>query len=90
MLRENIALGNKVLSVNLMPNNIFDFPLNGICSLNRCTYTEFEQRVDEIYRLSKEEYLTKIDGNPKELMEFNKSSSAIDKIKNTLDNFISD
>ena len=90
MLRENIALGNKVLSVNLMPNNIYDFPLNGICSLNRCTYTEFEQRVDEIYRLSKEEYLTKIDGNPKELMEFNKSSSAIDKIKNTLDNFISD
>ena len=88
MLRENLSLSNKVLAVNLMSNDILDFPLKGICSLNRCTYIEFEQRVDEIYRLSNEEYLKKIDGNPKELMEFNKSSSGIDKIKNTLNNFI--
>ena len=51
MLRENLSLGRKTLSINFMDNNIFDFPLNGICKLNNCSYLELKDRIDKIIKL---------------------------------------
>ena len=34
MLRENLSVGKKILSCNLIPTNVYDFPLKGIFSIN--------------------------------------------------------
>ena len=81
MLRENLSLGRKTLSINFMNNNIFDFPLNGICKLNNCSYLELKDRIDKILRLTNSEYLKELENKNNYLMNFDKSNSTIDKIK---------
>lgn len=86
MLRENLSLGRKTLSINFMDNNIFDFPLNGICKLNNCSYLELKDRIDKILRLSNFEYLKELENKNNYLMNFDKNNSTIDKIKEKINN----
>ena len=44
LLRENIALGGKSLACNQTPNNIYDFPIEGICNIKNFKPEELEQR----------------------------------------------
>ena len=46
MLREKLGLGGKILACNFVsPPSIYDFPRKGICSIEDCTFEEFEARL---------------------------------------------
>ena len=88
MLREGLSYSKKILSVNLMNNDIFEFPIEGICKLEKCSYYEFKKRVDEIFSLSNKEYFSRIEKLPTYFMEFNSSVSAIDKIRKKISDYV--
>ena len=91
MLRENLSVGKKILSCNLIPTNVYDFPLKGIFSINRCEYNSFEERLLEIYHMPNSDFINLVKKNGYDLnylMEFNKDFSSIEKIKNQLNKYI--
>ena len=45
LLKDKLGTGGKILACNLTKLNIFDFPINGICSIHSCSYEEFEKRL---------------------------------------------
>lgn len=62
MLGENLSLGNKVLSCNFTKISVFDFAIKKICSINDCSYKDFEKRLLYILSISKKNYLSKLAG----------------------------
>ncbi len=84
LLFDKLGIGGKILSCNLSKVDMYNFPISGICSLNNCTYLEFEKRLLEIYSISSEDFFSKIDKNPDYVMKFNKSNSTIDLIREKL------
>ena len=84
LLRDKLSIGGKILSCNLTKIDRYNFPVNGICTLNNCSYEEFEKRLLEIYSISKESYFSKIDKNPDYREKFSNSYSAIDLIREKL------
>ena len=91
MLRENLGIGRKILSCNLIPTEVYDFPLKGICSINRCDYGDFEERLLKIHQMSNNDFLklVKDDGfDLNYLMEFNKDLLTTEKIKSQLKKYI--
>jgi len=84
LLKDKLASGGKILACNLTKQNMFDFPINGICSLQSCSYEEFEKRLIEIYSISKENFFSKIDKKPDYVMKFNKNNSTINLIREKL------
>ena len=40
-----IGCGRKILSVDLTNKEIWNFPVEGVCVLNNCTYDEFEEKI---------------------------------------------
>jgi len=88
LLRDKIGVGEKILSCNLTQSSLFDFPLNGICSIQKCSYQEFEQRLKKIMTISSDEYFKEIEKDRKYIMEFNGDYGAINFIKNELDEIL--
>tara|TARA_B100000953_G_scaffold219560_1_gene181619 strand:+ start:418 stop:1674 length:1257 start_codon:yes stop_codon:yes gene_type:complete len=84
LLRDKLGTGGKILSCNLTKVEVYNFPIGGICSLNNCTYLEFEKRLLEIYSISKESYFSKMDKKPDYVMRFNKNNSTINLIREKL------
>ena len=84
LLRNKLTIGGKILSCNLSKKDRYNFPVNGICTLNNCFYEEFEERLLEIYSISEEDYFSKIDKKPDYREKFNKNYSAIDLIREKL------
>ena len=84
LLRDKLGTGGKILSCNLTKAEMYNFPIGGICSLNNCTYLEFEKRLLEIYSISKESYFSKMDKKPDYVMRFNKNNSTINLIREKL------
>ena len=84
MLRHKLATGGKILSCNLTRIDRHNFPVSGICTLNNCSYEEFEKRLLEIYSISKEDYISKMDKNPDYLEKSSKNYSTIDLIREKL------
>jgi hypothetical protein len=84
LLRNKLGTGGKILSCNLTKVEMYNFPIGGICSLNNCTYLEFEKRLLEIYSISKESYFSKMDKKPDYVMRFNKNNSTINLIREKL------
>ena len=84
LLRNKLTLGGKILSCNLSKKDRYNFPVNGICTLNNCSYEEFEERLLEIYSISEENYFSKIDKKPDYREKFSKNYSAIDLIREKL------
>ena len=84
LLRDKLGIGGKILSCNLTKADIYNFPINGICSLNNCSYEEFEKRLLEIHSISKENFFSKIDKKPDYLMKFNENNSTINLIRKKL------
>ena len=84
LLRNKLGTGGKILSCNLTKVEVYNFPIGGICSLNNCTYLEFEKRLLEIYLISKESYFSKMDKKPDYVMRFNKNNSTINLIREKL------
>lgn len=85
LLRDKIGVGQKILSCNLTGFKLNDFPINGICTINDCSYKQFEERLKEVMNISPEEYFKKIDKNKNYVMEFQSQYGTIEEIKNEID-----
>lgn len=88
LLRDKIGVGDKILSCNLTGLQIQDFPLTGICTINNCSYEQFEQRLNEILNISTEEYFKRIDKDKKYVMEFQSQYGAIEVVKKEINKVI--
>lgn len=84
MLREKLCVGEKVLSCNLTKSNLWNFPIGGICAINNCSYKEFEKRLLKVYFMNQDKYRLKIK-NKNYLINYNKKTSSIKKIKKYID-----
>lgn len=82
LLRNKLGCKEKMLSVNSSIENLFDFPINGICKLKSKNFNEFNSRVTDILNMNIDEYLNKIEKPIDYLMVFDKKESTIDKIRN--------
>lgn len=56
LLRENLQLKRKSLCVDVDPNNIYFFPLKGICQIKQPTKKELEDRILYILSISNKRY----------------------------------
>ena len=83
LLRENLSIGRKSLSVNFMENNIFDFPLEGLCKLINCDYDKFQNKLNAILEMSEEDFTAK-SNHKNYLMLYDNKISTIDNIKNKI------
>ena len=89
LLREKLAISGKILSVSLSSTRVWDFPIKGICSINNCSFQEFEKRLLNIYAISKQSYFSKIKKNRFYTMSFDKRISTIEIIKNQINYLMS-
>ena len=80
LLRDKIGCKEKILSLGLDNEGLFEFPINGICKLKNLDYFEFENRMNLILSLNSEDYFAKIEEPINNLIEFDKNFSTIDKI----------
>ena len=87
LLRENLSIGRKSLSVNLMNNNIFNFPLEGLCNLKKCDYDEFQNKVNAILKMSEEEF-TAQSNHENYLMYYNEKINTISNIKKQINKYL--
>lgn len=85
MLRENLAIGGKILACNLTPGNLYNFPFDGICSIKNCTYEDFEKRLLYIFSISKKNYFSQLSKNRNYTVYYNKNHSTIEIVKKELD-----
>ena len=84
LLLDKLGCKEKMLSVNSSIENLFDFPMNGICKLKSKNFNEFNSRVTDILNMSIDEYLNKIEKPIDYVMVFDKKESTIDKIRNQI------
>ena len=87
LLRENLSIGRKSLSVNFMENNIFDFPLEGLCKLINCDYDKFQNKLNAILEMSEEDFTAK-SNHKNYLMLYDNKISTIDNIKNKISRYL--
>tara|TARA_Y100000590_G_C15523422_1_gene940267 strand:- start:38 stop:1036 length:999 start_codon:yes stop_codon:yes gene_type:complete len=90
MLRENLAVGGKILTCNLTSTNIWDFPIQGISSIKDCNFEEFETRLLQIYSMTEKDYFSKLSENKCYTAEYDEKTSTIDLLKNKIDFFLND
>ena len=88
LLRDKIGVGEKILSCNLTGLKIQDFPINGICKINDCSYEQFEERLTEIMNIPIKQYFEKIDKNKNYVMEFKNPFGTIDAVKEKIDKIL--
>jgi surface carbohydrate biosynthesis protein len=88
MLKEKLALGGKILSCNFMLNKIFDFPNDGICRMDNCSFFDFEKRLLEVHSMPIKRYFLKIKKDKSYTMFFKKKISTIKLIQSKLDQFL--
>ena len=88
MLRENLCIGGKILCCNLFPTNVWDFPIQGICSIRNCSYQEFEERLLKIYSMTKKDYFSKLTKDKCYTVEYDEKVSTIDILKKKIDYFL--
>ena len=85
MLRENLGIGGKILSCNCTYSDIFDFPIEGICSIKNCNFQEFEKRLLDIHSISKENYFSRLSKDKYYTMEYNEKVSTIEILRKKID-----
>ena len=87
LIRENLSIGGKGVSINFMQNQIFDFPMEGICKITNCDYSTFEGKLNKIFSMSDKEFTNNlIDKNY--LMKFDIENSTIDQIRQEIKKFL--
>ena len=84
MLREKLATKGKILSCNFSGMNMFNFPINEICSLNNPSYTEFSQRLSKLRSLDDIKFIKKL--NEKNQYLINSNIDANKEIRNFINN----
>jgi len=88
LLRENLFIGGKSLSCNFTNSSIFDFPINGLCSLKNVEFIKFEKRIKEILKISHKTYLKKIKKDPSFVVFKDAKYSTIKLVKSKLNFFL--
>jgi len=88
LLREYLGTGGKILSCNMTNSEIFDFPVQSICSIKKCSFDEFEKKLLQIISISDEEYFRKLGVDKNYLMEFDQKVSTIEIIRNKIDSLL--
>ena len=81
MLLEKIHLKEKILACNFTKYKIWDFPIDGICSMNVNNYDNFSSRLKLILNLENNDYFNKLDKKPEYVMSFDKNKSLIEKTR---------
>ena len=71
MLRENIALGRKSLSVDFIKGNSTNFPIGGICQIKRPSFKRLQARILKILSISEKEYIKMLNGKNEYLIYSN-------------------
>ena len=84
LLKDKLSCKEKILSLNLQKLNVYDFPINGVCSIKNCSYEEFSDRLNKIFLMSNEEYFSNLDKNVNYLIEPSKDENTIDKIRDSI------
>ena len=84
MLRENLALGNKIIVFNPMINPIWNFPLDGLFKIENCDYIDFKNKVDKVFSLDNSEFLNCFNKPTNYIMEFDDLEPTYKKIKKTI------
>ena len=88
LLRESLALRGKVLACNFTNYKIWNFPIQGICSLNNMNFEEFEKRVLKLLSISHRNYILSLKKSPKYLVYYSKNNSTKDLLKKRIKSFI--
>ena len=57
LLRDKIGLREKILSSNLTDYENYNFPIDGICTINNCSYDQFSLRLSKILTIDTKAYL---------------------------------
>ena len=66
-------------------SDIFDFPIEGICSIKNCNFEEFEKRLLDIHSISKENYFSRLSKDKYYVMEYNEKVSTIEILRKKID-----
>ena len=90
LLRENLAIGGKTLSCNLLPTNIYNFPVQGMCSIKNCTFEEFEKKLLQVYSISEKDYFSKLSKDKCYAVEYDEKVSTIEILKRKIDLFLAE
>ena len=88
MLRENLGIGGKILSCNCTYSDVFDFPIEGICSIKNCNFEEFEKRLLDIHSISKVNYFSRLSKDKNYVAEYNEKISTIEILRKKIDLFL--
>ena len=85
MLRENLSIGGKTLACNFTKTEIFNFPIQGLCSLNNCNYFNFETKLKKIIKMNSKNYTNSL-GKDSSFLIYNKKTinSVVFKLKSLL------
>lgn len=81
-LREALALKKKILACNYTKTDIYSFPVNGICKLEKSSYKIFEKRLLNIISMKFKDFEKKINQKSSYLLDLKK--------KNIVEKIISD
>ena len=85
MLRENLSIGGKTLACNFTKTEIFDFPIQGICSLNKSDFLNFETRLKKIIKMNSKNYANLLSKNSSFIVHHqNTINSVVLKLKSLL------
>jgi surface carbohydrate biosynthesis protein len=88
LLVEFLGFGKKVLSINLTPTNIYDFPIKGISFLKNASFNKFNNRLLKILRMNNKEYFSSLRMDKSYVYKFDKKRSSINKIQDIIDKYI--
>ncbi len=89
ILREITAYNKKFLACNFTDNDAYNFPVNGICSLNhKCGYEEFSNRLDKIFKLSNSDFFKSLNLKKNYIIEFDEKNSTSAKIQNIIKEYL--
>lgn len=89
ILREVFPLNKKILSCNFTSNKTYNFPVKGICSINKkCSYNFFKKRLDRIIHLKEKDYFKKYENKKNYIMTFDNNISTEEKIKKHINHYI--
>ena len=84
MLRENISLGRKSLSIDFLNSPISNFPMKGICTIKKPSFIELERRILKIISIKNKKYLSLIKNSNYVINDYkstkNKIFKKIDKL----------
>tara|TARA_B110000503_G_scaffold127765_1_gene197889 strand:- start:884 stop:2098 length:1215 start_codon:yes stop_codon:yes gene_type:complete len=89
LLREMFSEKKKILACNFTSNKVYDFPIQGISSINfDCDYDFFRKRLDQIFYLSDKKYFKLAKFKKNYDLTINQKNQTIEKIILSIQSFI--